>query len=70
MGMFDDLIPQGASPPARGGLFDDLVPSQAAPEGPKVSEADMLDARKKVGGIGGVGLFRCSKLLRCATSVS
>ena len=40
MGMFDDLIPQGASPPARGGLFDDLVPSQAAPEGPKLSEAD------------------------------
>lgn len=38
MGMFDDLIPQGASAPARGGMFDDLIPTQE--QAPKMSELD------------------------------
>ena len=41
MGMFDDLIPKGATPPARGGMFDDLIPTAVpASEGQQLSELD------------------------------
>ena len=39
MGMFDDLVPQGAAAPVRGGAFDDLIPSQASAQ-PQMSEID------------------------------
>lgn len=35
MGMFDDLVPQGATTPARGGMFDDLIPT-AQPQIPEI----------------------------------
>lgn len=40
MGMFDDLVPQGAAPPVRGGMFDDLIPSEAAAAKPEMPEID------------------------------
>lgn len=40
MGMFDDLVPQSASPPARGGMFDDLIPTEQPQAAPQLSELD------------------------------
>lgn len=46
MGMFDDLVPQGATAPARGGMFDDLIPTAPAAERPQRSELEQrMDAR-------------------------
>jgi hypothetical protein len=38
MGMFDDLVPQGASVPQRGGAFDDLIPTME--QATQMSELD------------------------------
>lgn len=39
MGMFDDLVPQGAAAPARSGMFDDLIPT-AQPAAAPISDLD------------------------------